>query len=564
MTREAAVGSSDETFVQTLLEYTNDVLVVLDADGVLRYVSPAARWVLGYDAGEHVGKSAFELVHPDDREDAVAALGRSLAAGRGALRHKRLRVRDGDGSWREVELSSSNLLDDPVVGGFIVSVRDVSERVAMETALRVSDDQYRRLVELAAEGIWVIDADSVTTLVNPCMADMLGYSVDEMIGASLFQFMDDEGRAIAERNVERRRQGIAEQHDFRFVHRSGRVVWATLNTSPIVSPDGTYEGALAVVADVTRRREADEELRASEERFRVLLQHASDVVLTVDRTGVCTYASPSVEAVFGYSPGEILGVQTRDLVHPDDADRVQQFIADRDNEASGAAPSIEFRVRHRDQRWCTVETVMSNLVDHPAVRGIVCNLRDVTDLRAAQARLEHQATHDELTGLANRPLLFSLGTQALARAGRDGSSTAFLYLDLDGFKDVNDTFGHGAGDRVLVEVGRRLTRAARIGDLAARLGGDEFGILCEHVAGADEAIGVARRVVDTVSGPIVLGAQTLEIGVTIGVATSTDPNHTFEQLVHDADAALYRAKRSAGATVELWSPTTTTPLPVLA
>lgn len=327
-----------------------------------------------------------------------------------------------------------------------------------------------------------------------------------------------------------------------------------LNTTPLTSPDGTYEGALAVATDVTNRHEAEAALRASEERFRVLLQHASDVVMTVDRAGICTYASPSIATVFGYSPEAILGTQTLALVHPDDADWVQTLIAGQDTETTAAAPMIEFRIRHRDHSWRTVETVMTNLLDHPAVQGIVCNVRDVTDLRAAQARLEHQATHDELTGLANRPLLFSLGAQVLARAGRAGSHTAFLYLDLDRFKDVNDTYGHGAGDRVLAEVGHRLARAARIGDVAARLGGDEFGVLCEHVAGADEALGVARRVVEAIGHPISLGTRHVTVGVSVGVAASADPHETFEQLVHDADAALYYAKRAPERSIELANP----------
>jgi diguanylate cyclase (GGDEF)-like protein len=167
---------------------------------------------------------------------------------------------------------------------------------------------------------------------------------------------------------------------------------------------------------------------------------------------------------------------------------------------------------------------------------------DITELKQIQHRLRYEATHDPLTGLPNRSLFRELGEQALARAARHGSSTAVLFLDLDGFKVVNDTLGHTVGDNVLVEISARLRVGVRSGDVIARLGGDEFCVLCERVAGLEEAEELARRLVDVVSIPMRISGRSFGIGVSIGIAVDDSGETTIAKLIRNADVALYRAK----------------------
>ena len=226
---------------------------------------------------------------------------------------------------------------------------ELEERVEERTeALRASEEQYRRIVETAQEGIWTIDADSKTTFANTRMAEMLGYTVGEMLGAPLFQFMDEEGKAIAARNVERRRQGIAEQHDFKFQCKDGSAVWALLSTNPIFDKAGRYAGALAMIADITARKRTEDALHASEERFRVAAQSASDLIWDWDIPHGELQWFGAIDALLGYAPGEFPRTieAWEGIIHPDDHDRVMATL---DQHLKTRAPYIEeYRVRHKD------------------------------------------------------------------------------------------------------------------------------------------------------------------------------------------------------------------------
>jgi len=177
---------------------------------------------------------------------------------------------------------------------------------------------------------------------------------------------------------------------------------------------------------------------------------------------------------------------------------------------------------------------------------------DITELKAAQRRLEYEATHDPLTALPNRALLQEAGEQALARAARRGDTTAVLFLDLDHFKAINDTLGHDAGDRVLVELARRLRVGVRDGDLVARFGGDEFCVLCESVENEAEMLALGRRICDVVSIPMKIHGREVQIGTSVGIALDVGGRTSIGALIRNADVALYRSKRSGGSRVTLF------------
>jgi len=170
------------------------------------------------------------------------------------------------------------------------------------------------------------------------------------------------------------------------------------------------------------------------------------------------------------------------------------------------------------------------------------NAHDIRELKDVQRLLHHQATHDALTGLTNRQLFQELGEQALARADREGTAVAVLFLDLDRFKRVNDTHGHPIGDKLLVEIGHRLRDSVRRGDTVARFGGDEFAICCEHPAGRVEMFELAARVIEALSRPAQIDSITAQVGVSIGIAIGAGARVTIDTLLRDADVALYQAK----------------------
>ncbi|HEX2609545.1 MAG TPA: diguanylate cyclase, partial [Gemmatimonadales bacterium] len=240
---------------------------------------------------------------------------------------------------------------------------------------------------------------------------------------------------------------------------------------------------------------AEHAARQNEARFRSLVQHSSDVIIVTRADGTVRFVSPSASRVFGYDPSEMLRHTISEMLHPDDRERAATFFANA-AQSPGVSGPVEWRFRQTDGSWLHAEILATNLLHDPSVKGVVLNTRDVSERRRLEEQLTHQAFHDPLTGLANRALFRDRVSHALALAQRRGSPVTVLYLDLDDFKNVNDSLGHAEGDRLLIAAAERFLACARSADTVARLGGDEFAILIE---GADGREGLPERVAAAMS-----------------------------------------------------------------
>ncbi|HET7520280.1 MAG TPA: diguanylate cyclase, partial [Candidatus Limnocylindria bacterium] len=298
---------------------------------------------------------------------------------------------------------------------------------------------------------------------------------------------------------------------------------------------------------VARERAVTTDLQASEQRFRTLVQNSSDVFLILKPDGTVDYQSPAVERVLGYEPGERVGKQIFELTHPEDLAFVKAVIAEL-MRTPGAVRTIELRSRHADGSWRTLEATGHNMLADPMVGGIVVNYRDVTERKTLERQLIHEAFHDPLTGLANRALFTDRVDHALSR--RDPTRRlAALFMDVDDFKTINDSLGHAAGDLVLVAVAERLRGCLRPEDTVARLGGDEFGVLVEDADG-QLAYELAHRLLDSLRTPFEISGKQVHIMASIGVAYGGDETRTANELLRNADVAMYTAKGRGKGRVE--------------
>jgi diguanylate cyclase (GGDEF)-like protein/PAS domain S-box-containing protein len=289
-----------------------------------------------------------------------------------------------------------------------------------------------------------------------------------------------------------------------------------------------------------REAPASSTLHESEERFRSLVQNSSDVVTLIDAETTIQYQTPSVARVIGYQPSDVVGCKLLDLLHPDDVAGAQAFL-DEALRRSGVTPAVEWRMRHRDGHWLHLETIANNLLDDDAVGHLVLNTRDISDRKALEQQLAHQAFHDPLTDLANRALFRQRVERALATAQQSRKPCIVLFLDLDNFKKVNDSLGHVVGDELLVIVAGRIRSCLRPADTAARLGGDEFAILLEDARGAQEGVLVAERILQALRAPITLQGKKTVIETSVGIALSA-PDDGADELLRNADIAMYIAK----------------------
>jgi len=283
-------------------------------------------------------------------------------------------------------------------------------------------------------------------------------------------------------------------------------------------------------------------LKDSELRFRSLV---------ADRR--LRYQSPALQHMFAYPPETLAGSSIGDLLHPDDRGQLLALL-DQMEKQPGATAQVEARWRHQDGSCRSCEMTIANLLQEPAVRGLVINSRDVTDRKALEEQLSHQAFHDSLTGIANRALFKDRLRQTVVRAGRRKEKPALLFFDLDGFKTVNDSLGHGIGDELLAAVAARLRPYVRGGDTMARLGGDEFAILLEDTAEAGAAaIGVAERIIDALQAPFVLQNKEVFTSASIGISLLT-ASEDADELLRNADIAMYMAKAAGKARYQLFNP----------
>jgi diguanylate cyclase (GGDEF)-like protein/PAS domain S-box-containing protein len=307
----------------------------------------------------------------------------------------------------------------------------------------------------------------------------------------------------------------------------------------------------ALGLSVEQRERAEAEVRRREERFRALVQDSSDVVSVVDRQGSTLYVGPGIEHLTGLQPDDFLQAEYSRWLHPGDhavaALALNQALADPDGEHRA-----EVRLRRTDGGLRWIELTMRNLLDNPAVGGLVVTYRDITERRAIQERLTHDAQHDPLSGLANRAA-FLLGLEQSLIDGDPGNRTAaVLFVDLDRFKQVNDTHGHQCGDALIIAVAALLRRSVLGSDIVGRLGGDEFGIVLTGITSSDDAVTVAKRILTEMDQPILIGDQVLYPRASIGVAVAGSGDADADDLLHRADIAMYGAKRRQSHSFQLY------------
>jgi len=325
--------------------------------------------------------------------------------------------------------------------------------------------------------------------------------------------------------------------------RPGRV-----SLTPVLDDSRSVSVLLVELRGLADTRETDalieattQALAAAEDIFRAVAEHTSDLVCLHDSTGAFTYVSPSCRRLLDLDPSSLIGSHPVDIAHASTRDALVQALHDAGRR--GSEPTrFRHRLRHRNGSFRWFETAITPiLAPDGGVRQLQSSSRDITEQRETEQSLIKQAFHDELTGLPNRALLIDRMSHALAASERSNQPIGVLFIDLDGFRTINDTLGHPVGDTALTKVSERLTAIVRPGDTLARIGGDEFVMLCAGTDGARGATAVARRILDAFAQPFVLEGREIDISASIGIATSIgseDPN----RIIENADTAMYEAK----------------------
>ena len=289
--------------------------------------------------------------------------------------------------------------------------------------------------------------------------------------------------------------------------------------------------------------------RAEQRRFASLAENASDVVLACDAAGLVVYASPSVTRVLGHPTDGVVGRPLTAFVHGHDSSTLRRLLA---ASTTDPATRLELRVRHADGSWRHLEAVVNNLLEDPDVAAVVCNARDVTERRAMESELRHQAWHDATTGLPNRARFTQLLAEAVERARTDGSrGPAVLMIHLDRFRSVLESIGADSGELLMTALGQRLSALVGFGDHLARIATTEFAVLCERVHDPELGLALAERFLRASEEPFLLADGDVHLSTSIGVALAGDANHDLAQLIRDAHTAAHHASGMGSRTAQL-------------
>ena len=424
-------------------------------------------------------------------------------------------------------------------------------RARLYSSVRHSEERYQALTQNSSDLVTLMEATGIIRYQSPAIEWMLGYSPEELLGENAFDYVhpDDLQRvraAFDEVVNDPERQPSAE---YRFLHEDGSWRWLESVGTNLTGKPGVG-GYVINSRDITGRKEAEERLREAEQRFRMLVEQIPAVTYIdpVDEPETSLYTSPQIEQMLGYTPEEW---QTEKLwpqrLHPDDRERI--LAADKRFEMGGGEPfSEEYRLLSKDGSvvWVREEAVLlTDEAGEPLYwQGV---FYDLTERKALEERLEHRAFHDYLTELPNRQLFVDRLGRALERTRRKKDrKVTVLFTDLDEFKVTNDSLGHEAGDLLLTLVAKRLERCLRPEDSLARFGGDEFVVLIEDIDGPAVAVRVAERITKELERPFLLEGRELFASSSIGIGLGDAGEKTPEDLLRDADTAMYRAKEEGG------------------
>jgi diguanylate cyclase (GGDEF)-like protein/PAS domain S-box-containing protein len=545
---EAALRGSEQRH-RLLFERNVAGVYRTTVDGRIIECNDAMAGILGFSSREELMQQAAGDLYqdPSHRAEFLAKLRRNrmLTGNEISLRRK-----DGRTCWL---LESVHLLDgDPeILEGTVI---DITDRKLAENALRISEERYRLLIERMREGLVQAGNDGVLQFVNDRFCDMVGYTREELVGLQgdmLLAYPED--IELMREKTRLRMRHVADQYEIRIRRKDGTVIWLEIGGAPVMDAAGNVVGSIGVHNDVTERRMAEEALRESEARYRLMAENSTDMISRTSNRGIVLYASDACRRLLGYEPSELVGRSFYDFIFEVDREEVR-YLSSLIHESGPT--TFAYRVEKKDGSLVWFETTSRSVRDALTgkIREIVGVSRDVTERKRVEEQIEYQAYHDALTGLPNRRLFRDRLTVALAHARRMKHPLAVMFLDLDRFKVVNDTLGHSVGDELLKAIAARLQASLREEDSIARMGGDEFTVLLADLKTPDAAAKIAQKVLDTVALPLQIEGTELFITTSIGIALFPSDGDTAEGLLANADHAMYRAKDAGRNSYQMFTP----------
>jgi len=550
----AGNGSPEEErdLLRAMIDNLPDLIYVKDNKSRFINANEAVARIMGAESpGDLIGKTDFDFYpkklaqkyHDDEKR--VVKTGKALVNV-----EEKLITREGDVRW----LSTTKV---PIregrneVSGIVGIGRDITMRKQAEKKRKESEQLFTYLAEFSPNMIFIYVKGKVV-YANRICEELMGYNRDEFYSPD-FDFMNlvaPESKELVETGYKNHMAGNdILPYEYTLVTKSGRRIDAIITTKLI-----NYQGnsaILGIITDITKRKQAEHELKLSEEQYRTIFENTGTASIIIEEDGKITLANDEFERLTGFTRQGIQGkMYWTDFIGEEDRQRLKK-LCDLKKEGSLRVPKgyeCDFIDRNGN-----IKQVLMTMALLPETSKCVLSILDITDRKQAELHLQRIATHDELTKLPNRRLFQQRLEHALARAHRHNSLIGVLYLDLDDFKIVNDTYGHDKGDMLLGDLAGRLLECVRENDTVARLGGDEFTMILEDAYQMEDIVTVAKRIIESVSKPFSFGKNESSVTISVGIGVYPEDGGTAQELLKKSDSAMYKAKRQGKNNYQFYS-----------
>ncbi|MGD0855456.1 MAG: PAS domain S-box protein [Dehalococcoidia bacterium] len=551
---EEELSRSEQRF-RTIIERMQDGYYEVDLRGNYTFANFSMTNTIGYSIPELIGKNYRLFIPKEDIQRVFYAYNEVYRLGipNKGLSHK-FRRKDGTIIFLESTIDLQTNEAGEVIGFKTVS-RDISERKLLEEALMQSEERYRTILEEMEDAYYEVDLAGNFTFVNDATCRYTGYTRDELIGMNYRTVAHKDDIALIYRfyNHTYRTGEPNKGFSHRMVRKDGSICFVEAAVSLIKNKQGEAVGFRCVSRDVTSRKLLEEELARSEEKYRTILEQMQDAYYEIDADGNFLFTNEATCQSMGIPFDKLIETNYNDLIPDEERPIVNEAFS---RVFATGIPNRAFahRVILATGNIVFAEVSISPLKDKQGKTiGFRCVARDVTERKQMEQLLADMATHDFLTELPNRVLLIDRFEVALAQALRKDYKLAIMSLDLDRFKEVNDTMGHNVGDEVLKRVANKLALTVRSSDTVGRLGGDEFLLLLQEIHDLEDATTIADKIIHSFKEPITVEGHGFYLTASMGIAICPDDGNDLETLMKKSDASMYYSKRHGGNQYKVYS-----------
>jgi diguanylate cyclase (GGDEF)-like protein/PAS domain S-box-containing protein len=422
----------------------------------------------------------------------------------------------------------------------LVVARNITERKAKEKELQKVKERLELIWDSAADAVFTIDTNADFVSVNKAFTNLLGWSEEELHADKSISIIPSHFKEDIDEVLNKLKQGeVIPYHTVQRETKTGEIIDVLASYSPIFD-EGRFIGSVVMYKDITEQNKYYKQLQESEEKYRIIAEHSSDLIKIIDLEGIISYASPSHYKVLGKLPSSYLKQSILEITHPDEREKIKDSIQ---QIIDGWEPiSLEIRGINSEGKWIWFDTIGTPVFDSAgSITKIIFECRDITERKEYEKKLEQMALYDYLTGLPNRVLFTKELKSEMEKITIKNTQTAVMFLDLDDFKKINDTMGHDVGDQLLKQFGKRMKASLRDNDTLARIGGDEFVILLPGLKEEVDAVTIAKNIIHSLQKHWEIDGNKFHTTSSIGIAFY-QKGLTQHELLKQADIALYQAK----------------------